>query len=500
MDDIGLPFEVMSHRTIKPEIANVDCPLSQRDGAFARKQSRQTPFLITADGAWLLFFFGYPELFRSRFISGTVVKMRLPKHSVAVAVFVHGSEEFLFFRELPCGHLFRLFFHVASSLSSAYAALVVLILADSSEPHRQSRSVPLVASTSCGQPFVSQALSADRSNHAIQPFGCVILYVALIQPPCKLIGVAANMLGADVMEGSVHSTLEHSPNAFNAVSGSDSPRVFASGVVDGFMLEKQPVKIRENNAVIRVKLSPNFDVVMNVGCDGLHSAFIHRGKHGASVTFTHTKHGSFADSTTASFQLFVLMLVPFLATDETLIKFNYALQLCELRASASLTYPMKNKPRGLLRNTDFLRQLQRTDALTGSYQQVHGIKPLVKRDMGTLKDRSGSDGEVDLTGIAAIEAALSGSDSLASLASRTDSAIGPKSRFQIDPCGFRIGKHLEQLERANCGLTHSFSSLFARCTLSTATGCICCTSSSACSATIREEKRLARDSFKVISA
>jgi hypothetical protein len=346
------------------------------------------------------------------------------------------------------------FSHVSPSLSSAYAALVVLTLADNSEPHWQSHLVLLVAVSSCGQPFVSQPLPADGSNHAVQPLGCVVFYVALIQPPCKLIGVAANVLGADVMERAIDSPLEHSPNGFNAVSGSHSTRVLASGMIDGFMLEKQAVKIREHNAIIGIELRPKFDVVVDVGCDGLHGALIHRGKDGATVTFPHSKHSSFADSPATSFQLFVLMLVPFLAADETLVKFHDAFQLCEFPTAASLTYPMENEPRALLRDTDFLRQLHRTDALASSNEQVHGIQPLVKRNMGTLKDGSRSDGEVDLAGIAAIEAALAGSDSFAGLASRTDSTIGPKPRFQIEPCGLRIGKHLEQLERADCGTAH----------------------------------------------
>lgn len=343
--------------------------------------------------------------------------------------------------------------------SSVCAALVVSTLADSSEPHRQSRPVFLVVSASCGQPFISQTLSADGSDHAVQPFGCVVLYVALIQSPCKFISIAANVLRADVVEGAVNSPLENSPNGFNAVSGSHSPRVFASGMIDGFMLEKQSVKIREHKAVIGIELRSKFDVVVNLGCDGLHGAFIHRGKDGATVTFAHSKHSSFADSTTSSFQLFVLMLVPFLAADETLVKFHDALQLCELRATASLTYPMENEPCALLCDSNLFRQLQRTDALTGSNQQVHGIQPLVKRDMGTLKDGSRSDGEVQLAGIAAVVPTLTGSHSLAGFASWTGSTIGPKPRFQIEPSRLRIGEHLKQLERADCAFAHALNVL-----------------------------------------
>src|SRR5207253_9474044 len=120
------------------------------------------------------------------------------------------------------------------------------------------------------------------------------------------------------------------------------------------------------------------------------------------------------------------------------------------------------EPRGFLGDTYLFGELKATDAFPRCYEQVHGIEPLVKRDMGTLENGSRSDGEINLTGIAAVVTALAGSDSFAGLASWTDSTIGPKPRFQIEPCGLRIGEHLEQLERADCAFAHALNVLDSR--------------------------------------
>ena len=74
--------------------------------------------------------------------------------------------------------------------------------------------------------------------------------------------------------------------------------------------------------------------------------------------------------------------------------------------------------------------------------------------MRPLEDRSGTDSEVQLALIAAVVAALAGRDALAGDTGRASGPIWPEACFQIDPCGFLIGEHLEQLQRADCALAH----------------------------------------------
>lgn len=326
------------------------------------------------------------------------------------------------------------------------------------EQRQQKHRVP--SEFSCGQPRISQPLSAHCSDETIQPFEGVNLYVAFVQPPCKFIGITANMLGADVVEGSVNSPLENGPNGFDGVSAGRASRVFPSTVVHGFMFKKQAVKVREHNAVIGIKLRPKFDVAVNLCCDGLHGAFIHRGKDGATVTFAHSKHGSFADSTASSFQLFMLMLVPFLAADETLVKFHDALQLGDnFRSAASLAQPMQDEPRGFLRNSDLLGELKAADALTRCDQQIHCVNPLMKWNVAALENGSGANGEFQRTGVAIEVPVAQSVDSVFALAFRAYRAIRPQARLQVESRCFLIGEGLEELERADRGSGH-LASLF----------------------------------------
>lgn len=74
--------------------------------------------------------------------------------------------------------------------------------------------------------------------------------------------------------------------------------------------------------------------------------------------------------------------------------------------------------------------------------------------MRPLEDRCRANGEVQLALIAAVVAAFANCDALACDARGADGAVGPKPRFQIHPCCFLIGEHLEELQRADCALAH----------------------------------------------
>ncbi len=130
---------------------------------------------------------------------------------------------------------------------------------------------------------------------------------------------------------------------------------------------------------------------------------------------------------------------------------NHAAQLRQIIA-ASLTQTMQGEPGGLLRDADLLGQLQAADALTGRHKQVHGIQPLVQRNVRTLKNRAGSDGEVLLALVAAVVAILAYRDALTDAADWADDAIRPEARFKVDAGRLLIGEHLEKLEGADCGV------------------------------------------------
>src|SRR5579859_698285 len=209
--------------------------------------------------------------------------------------------------------------------------------------------------------------------------------------------------------------------------------------------------------LVGVELRPQFDVGMDSFRGGLQVSFFHRSKERASATFPHSKHGSFTNRPASGAEFLVLMLVCFLATDKTLVKLYHAFQFLHDGGSrARLTQAVENKPCRLLRNADLLRQLQARDSLAGGHEQIHGVKPLVQRNLATLENGSGSHSEVEIpTRVAAVEAdPLTGCNPLIALAVWTGHAVRPEARFQVEPSGFLIREGLKELESADGAFAH----------------------------------------------
>ena len=127
-----------------------------------------------------------------------------------------------------------------------------------------------------------------------------------------------------------------------------------------------------------------------------------------------------------------------------------------------LSQPMQHEPCRLLRDAYLFRQLQRGDALACGYEQVHGIEPLVQGDVAALEDRACTDCEINLAGVAAVEATLARGDVLFRFAGRAGNAVRPDAGLQKEPSRFRSRKHLEKLEGRNCAFAHGFNVLDSR--------------------------------------
>lgn len=135
------------------------------------------------------------------------------------------------------------------------------------------------------------------------------------------------------------------------------------------------------------------------------------------------------------------------------VNFNDALQFVDVR-TASLTEPLKHKPRRFLRNAYLLAQLERRNALSGRYEQIHRVNPFVKRNVTALKDRASPNREIQCAGVTAIESVLSDSDTLTAFASRTDNAVRPQAGFEIKPSRFLVRNELKQLKGRYCAFAH----------------------------------------------
>jgi len=212
------------------------------------------------------------------------------------------------------------------------------------------------------------------------------------------------------------------------------------------------------NTIVGIKLRPKFDFAVNLVVDNGQAAHLQRGSdYSPALTFAHSENGSLSDRPASGFQLLVLVLVLFLTADEAFVQFHDAAQLRQVRPSARFPQAVKHEPCRLLRDADFFRQLQRRDAFAGGDEQVHGIEPLVQRNVRPLKDGASSDGEVQFARVAAIETALARRDVLRAFAGRAERPVSPDARFQKEPRRLGIGKHLENLKRAYGAFAHALS-------------------------------------------
>src|SRR5579872_460889 len=311
-----------------------------------------------------------------------------------------------------------------------------------SKPRQRMRLVREVSSL-C-QPRVSQTLSADRTHESVQP-------------PREFVRVAPCVLGRDVMKGSVNAPLQDGPNGLNAVRAGRTSRIFASGVIDTLVTEKQSIKAGERAVIVGVKLGADFNVFVNRFRDGFYGALFQRGKQRASATFAHSKHGSFSDRPTACAEFLVLMLVRFLATDETFVKLYDAFEFFDtLRRAAGFAQTMQHEPCGLLRDADFLRQLQRRDAFACCHEQIHCVEPFLQRNFAALKDRAGADREIKIAASVATVEAGAGTlrDALTAFAIRATDPVRPQARLQVEPRRFLVGEGLEKLEGGDGRFAH----------------------------------------------
>lgn len=122
---------------------------------------------------------------------------------------------------------------------------------------------------------------------------------------------------------------------------------------------------------------------------------------------------------------------------------------------------MQDEPRGLLGDAYLLAQLQAADALASGHKQIHGIQPLVQRDVATLEYRASAHREGFNALVTAVVTIGARCDAVSHAADRTAAAVRPQTLFEIRPRRLCIGKHGEQLVSADGDFVVHLSS-FAR--------------------------------------
>lgn len=323
---------------------------------------------------------------------------------------------------------------------------------------------------SCGQLLVGDAAANDSIHERIQPVQGVPGHIAGVQPERELVHVAVEVLAAGVVVDAVKAALQDGPDALDAVGMGRAPDVLLGRVVDRLVTEEKAVQVGVSGVLVGVEVRPDFHGRMDNALEGVGRAVGDGEGERPAATLAQPDDSDLAYATPASMEPLVLVLVGFLATDKALVHFHVPAEFAAARQwirAACLTEPLEHEPRRLLSDADLLRHLKGRNALAGRHQQIHGVDPLVKRDVRPLENGPGSDGErvVVGAGVAAIEAALANRDPLARLALRTDRAGRPEAALQVQAGRLGVGETLEDLERTDRATAHSVPPRRHRCVL-----------------------------------
>jgi hypothetical protein len=237
-------------------------------------------------------------------------------------------------------HLFSPFSSSSSLPSSSVSACMPI-------PHRLSCPATLESSSSCGQPFVSESLAVDCKDETVEPSESVFCDIASVQAERNLVNIAAKMLRANVVPCAIDAPLQQCPNTLNRVRVDLASRILPAAMVDGAVIEPKAVQTLIAACLVSVNHRTGLHVIM----DGLmqraqFGAFDHHATDAASGALTHSEDDGFTNGAATHVEFLVLMLVLFLAADESRIGFNIALERrVERIGTGGMAKAMKHEPR-----------------------------------------------------------------------------------------------------------------------------------------------------------
>src|SRR6185503_15579718 len=268
-------------------------------------------------------------------------------------------------------------------VTSACAVLSLSRPGDRPEPRQQPGLESQESGRSFGQLLERQALARRASDKAIEPLQAVNLHVPFVQAKRELIDVAVQVLFACRVIDTVYAALHHSPHALYAVRVDRAAPEDTRAMVDGAMLEQEPVKAAIASVLIGVDRGANFDVIEDRLLNGAKLVALNRERFCVAAPLAHPKNGDFPNGAPALFQLLIVVLVDFLSAYESFVYLNRAAKHFKI-AATRLAQSVQEKPRRLLCDSDFFCKLHRRKPLASGHKQIHCIEPFVEWDFRAL--------------------------------------------------------------------------------------------------------------------
>src|ERR1700688_4777362 len=307
----------------------------------------------------------------------------------------------------------------------------------------------------CDEGFVGKSLPGNRSHEAIEPFHRVTRHVAVIAAERKFIDVGAKVFWAGVVIDADQAPLHDSENGLDTVRCHAVADVFAVAVIDGVVVKKQSADTSVRKMLVSVQRRSDFDVLNDgIGdCPGVGRIDLDRFGAPTFAALFQSKHRRLADRAATQIQLLVLVFVCLDTTDIGFVDFDNALQFGQVIA-AGFAKPVQNKPRRLLRDADFLAELQARNSFPRCDQKVHRVDPLVQRNVAALEYGARAHGKILPALVAPVEAALAGRQTVAKATNRAGRTIRPKPPLKVCAGRFNVRKHGKKLESRDCGFGH----------------------------------------------
>jgi hypothetical protein len=226
--------------------------------------------------------------------------------------------------------------------------------------------VPLARSlelaSSLNERLVCEPLPRRAIYEANESRQGVVFDVSFVQPERKFVNVAVQMLRAGVMIDADQPALQDGKDAFDPVRRHVFANIFASAVIDGAVGISEKVDAGVCPAFVGVHGRSDFNMPLNGGLDCFFVGALDRHCNRAPAALPYTKNWRLANGAATGLELLPFVLVRLFAADKGFVDFDNSFKLFEFR-SARLAQPVKDKPSGLLRDTDFLGELGGRNAL-----------------------------------------------------------------------------------------------------------------------------------------
>lgn len=327
-----------------------------------------------------------------------------------------------------------------------------------------ARFIPLRLFAS--QFFVGNALASDvlrGLDEAIR-----IGALAVVESKRLFVKVAKQVERFNRNVGAANGSFEKRPKVFDSVGMHVAAHVGFS-VIDHVM-DIIFVQAIVGAKRIAINSRTSFDVLADFAMK--RTPFGVRNDHGSdfAVTLKQTHHSHFANVLISSgvgssvlrhaLRQFRAVHVPSLATDESLVHFDFAAKLGEASGLHGLADSVKEKPRALLGDPERAVNLVRTNPILCADNQPDSRQPLIKADRTIFHDGSKLDAEMLLTALANPNATgLNKRVPIIATARAGDDPIRPADRNHAAQRGIRIGEVFDSLKECfwECFVCHGKS-------------------------------------------